>query len=437
MPILDSDQMVDRPEPTLTGLVLNEKYALQTRIGRGGMGEVYRAEQLSTGGRVAVKVMSTSNRPQKTIDRFRHEAEATAQLTHPNTVRLLDFGADQDVFYLVMEFLQGTDLTRFLRPGGQSPAFVSHVLFQIVCSLTEAHNRGLVHRDIKPNNIMLIHHVGHPSFVKVIDFGIARAIGGPGLGTMGILGTIGYIAPEQTNGEAEPDARTDLYALGCLAYELLTGQLPFEGITHQSAPLDILEAHQRGNPIPITRVRPGLDPELSELVMALIHRDPEERPRSAGELVVPLHRIRSRASDGMAYSMDVPRATHEANTPVNSSAFAMTDLHWVGQTIAHDDRDTAEADAIPSVSRQRVHDDESLPPVSEGIPSPLNPSEKPAPADHEAFSSPHPESAEWDLGDSMKDLGRRERSGNTHAMTLPLMIFGLSLLAILVYLSLR
>ena len=148
------------------------------------------------------------------------------------------------------------------------------------------------------------------------------------------------------------------------AYELLTGQLPFEGITHQSAPLDILEAHQRGNPIPITRVRPELDPELSELVMALIHRDPEERPRSAGELVVPLHRIRSRASDGMAYSMDVPRATHEANTAVNSSAFAMTDLHWVGQTIAHEP--TRQSGCNPVRSKQRVHHEESIPPSEAG-----------------------------------------------------------------------
>ena len=167
--------------------------------------------------------------------------------------------------------------------------------------------------------------------------------------------------------------------------------------------------------------------------MALIHRDPEERPRSAGELVVHVEFAPGIRWHGLQHGC--ARATHEANTAVNSSAFAMTDLHWVGQTIAHDDRDTAEADAIPSVSKQRVHHEESIPPMSEGIPSPLNPSEKPAPADHEVVSSPHPESAEWDLG-TLQDLGRRERPGNTHAMTVPLMVFGLSLLAILVYLSL-
>ena len=116
--------------------------------------------------------MSTLDRSQKTIDRFKYEAETTAQLTHPNTVRILDFGSDGDVFYLVMEYLSGTDLTRFLRPDGQSDAFVSHVLFQTVCSLAEAHSRGVVHRDIKPSNLLLTDNCG----VKICDFGLARTM---------------------------------------------------------------------------------------------------------------------------------------------------------------------------------------------------------------------------------------------------------------------
>ncbi|MEE2756604.1 MAG: serine/threonine-protein kinase [Myxococcota bacterium] len=287
------------------GLVLGGQYEVVKPIGAGGMGQVYQGRQLSTDGRVAIKLMSTQDRTKKTIERFKYEAETTAQLTHPNTVRILDFGSDKDIFYLVMEYLSGTDLTRFLRPDGQSDAFVSHVLFQVVCSLSEAHSRGVVHRDIKPNNIMLLHHVGHPSFVKVIDFGIARAIGGPGHGTMGILGTIGYIAPEQVDGEAQPDARTDLYALGCVAYELLTGRLPFDGITHKSAPIEVLEAHKTGQPRHVLQVRPETDPELAPLIMSLLARDPDARPQSVGELVVPLHRIRSRCSAGVAYAIDV------------------------------------------------------------------------------------------------------------------------------------
>ena len=216
----------------------------------------------------------------------------TARLTHPNTVRLLDFGVDDSLFFLVTEYLAGTDLTRFLRAGGQPDNFLVHVLFQIVGSLAEAHSKGVIHRDIKPNNIMLTHHVGWPSFVKVIDFGIARAIGGPGHGTKGLLGTLGYIAPEQTESSRSPDVRSDLYALGCLAYELATGRLPFHGITHQSAPLDILEAHLGGTPTPIREHRPDIHPELGAVIMRLLARDPGVRPSSAGELILPLNELR-------------------------------------------------------------------------------------------------------------------------------------------------
>ena len=313
-------------ENQYAGLVLGEQYEVVRPVGAGGMGQVYQGRQLSTGGRVAIKLMSTLDRSQKTIDRFKYEAETTAQLTHPNTVRILDFGSDGDVFYLVMEYLSGTDLTRFLRPDGQSDAFVSHVLFQTVCSLAEAHSRGVVHRDIKPNNIMLLHHVGHPSFVKVIDFGIARAIGGPGHGTLGILGTIGYIAPEQASGDLVPDARTDLYALGCVAYELLTGRLPFDGITHKSAPLEVLEAHRAGNPTEISEIRPSTDPELAQLIMRLLSRDPGNRPQSVGELVVPLHQIRSRCSGGIAYAADVAAPQHgqQQNAPHRNVVYSDT-----------------------------------------------------------------------------------------------------------------
>ena len=199
---------------------------------------------------------------------------------------------DDDLFFLVTEFLAGSDLTRFLRRGGQPDNFLVHVLFQVVSSLAEAHSKGVIHRDIKPNNIMLIHHVGWPSFVKVIDFGIARAVGGPGHGTKGLLGTLGYIAPEQTDSERTPDVRSDLYALGCLAYELATGQLPFDGITHRSAPLDILEAHLSSEPVPVQDTKPSVDDDVAQLIMGLLHKDPSRRPSSAGELVLPLNALK-------------------------------------------------------------------------------------------------------------------------------------------------
>ncbi len=301
------------PSRSLEGEVIGGRYELTRLIGSGGMGQVYRARQLSTGGRVALKIMEVSQRKASSLDRFRHEAETTARLTHPNTVRILDFGADGDLLFLVMEYLSGSELTQFIRPDGQPDAFVAHMLLQVACSLAEAHSRGVVHRDIKPNNVMLLHHAGMPSFVKVIDFGIARAISGPGHGTVGILGTVGYIAPEHARERVSPNARSDLYSLGCVAYEVLTGQLPFEGITHRSAPLDILEAHMDGVPRPILSVKPNADPELADLIMSLIQRRPDRRPESAGEILVPLQTIRARLMPGLGRTYEDINTSREAS----------------------------------------------------------------------------------------------------------------------------
>ena len=298
--------MTERNISALSGRVLAGQYELVKVVGDGGMGRVYRGIQLSTGGRVAIKVMDAWDHDATSLKRFRYEAETTAQLSHPNTVRILDFGSDDGIFFLVMEYLPGTDLTRYLRPEGQSDAFVAHVLLQVACSLAEAHSRGVIHRDIKPNNIMLLHHAGLPSFVKVIDFGIARAIDGPGHGTMGILGTMGYIAPEQMKDNVQPDARTDLYSLGCVAYELLCGRLPFDGITHSSPPMDVLEAHLRSDPTPVLVAKPDVDEVLAELIMSLIRKRPEARPPAAGELIEPLYGLRRRLSPELSYGFSSP-----------------------------------------------------------------------------------------------------------------------------------
>jgi len=296
--------VTERKISQLAGKVLAGRYELVKVIGDGGMGRVYRGVQLSTGGRVAIKIMDAWDHDAATVKRFRYEAETTASLSHPNTVRILDFGSDDDLFFLVMEYLPGTDLTRYLRREGQSDPFVAHVLLQIACSLAEAHSRGVVHRDIKPNNIMLLHHAGLPSFVKVIDFGIARAIGGPGNGTVGVLGTMGYIAPEQMKDGVQLDARTDLYSLGCVAYELLSGRLPFDGITHNSPPMDVLEAHLRGNPTPLQASKPGVHPGLAELIMSMIRKRPDDRPPAAGELIDPLYALRRELSPELSSGYD-------------------------------------------------------------------------------------------------------------------------------------
>ena len=176
--------------------------------------------------------------------------------------------------------------------------------------------------------------------MKVIDFGIARAVAGPGHGTRGILGTIGYIAPEAVHEKAQPDTRTDLYSLGCVAYELVTGRLPFDGITHQSAPMDILDAHMTGQARHVLDIKPEVDPELADIIMSLLARDPAARPRIAGDLVLPLHGIRSRVSDGVAFSIDVAKGPQLEQRDVRGHAdvteLPSDQIVWVPDTIAAD-----------------------------------------------------------------------------------------------------
>lgn len=279
--------MTGPPAATRIGRILGGRFQLLQLIGRGGMGEVYRAAHLGTGGPVAIKVMDPSIRSAEDLARFRNEAEVMARLHHPNTVRIYDFGEEPDLSYLAMEFVEGRDLYRVIRPRGQGDRLVLRVLHQVAACLAEAHAAGVVHRDVKPGNIMLVDFQGHSDFVKVIDFGIAGRLG-PDAGPQPLIGTMSYLSPEQLVKGGEADARSDLYSLGIVAYELLTGRLPFEGIEHATPPNRILDAHLAGRPTPILDVKSVVEPRLAELVMRLIRRDPAGRPASASDIVEPI-----------------------------------------------------------------------------------------------------------------------------------------------------
>jgi tRNA A-37 threonylcarbamoyl transferase component Bud32 len=270
-------------------------YHLGELIGQGGMGEVYRATHRMLARPAAIKLI----RPQRTragdsesarlvIRRFHREAEVAASLRSPHTVELYDFGITEDqTLYFVMELLEGLDLETLVRQHGPLPAArVVRILVQTCESLEEAHQRGLVHRDIKPANI----HVGRlgvqNDFVKVLDFGLVKSIPGSSgessLVTIAgeISGTPAYMAPEVAMGETF-DGRADLYALGCVAYYLLTGQRVFEGTTS----LQLIAQHLHSVPIPPSK-RCGIDipPELDQLVLACLAKKPAQRPCTALEL---------------------------------------------------------------------------------------------------------------------------------------------------------
>jgi serine/threonine-protein kinase len=270
-------------------------YRLGESLGRGGMGEVFRASHRMLARPAAIKlihpeVLATKDRKSAglAVARFRREAEAAARLRSPHTVELYDFGETEDgTLYFVMELLEGMDLETLVRRQGPLPQErVIHILRQVCESLEEAHANGLVHRDIKPANI----HVGRVGlrhdFVKVLDFGLVKSVlpagGDDSMATAAGLtpGTPAYMAPELALGE-KCDGRADLYALGCVAYFLLTGQLVFDA----GSGLQMIAKHIQEIPAPPSqRTELEVAPELDRIVMACLAKRPEDRPQSAAEL---------------------------------------------------------------------------------------------------------------------------------------------------------
>ncbi len=264
-------------------------YRLGDLLGRGGMGEVYRATHRMLARPAAIKLI----RPevpdaQVATVRFRREAEAAARLRSPHTVALYDFGVTQEGrLYLVMELLEGITLDMLVRQHGPlPPSRVVHVLRQVCDSLEEAHAAGLVHRDIKPANLHLSHVGLEHDFVKVLDFGLVKSVAGERLeeshaSAIGVTpGTPAYMAPEMVNG-GEVDGRADLYSLGCVAYYLLTGTLVFEG---ETAIQTILQHVQQPPVPPSERAAVPIPPRLEALVLACLAKQPGDRPASAGDL---------------------------------------------------------------------------------------------------------------------------------------------------------
>ena len=281
-------------------------YRLVERLGRGGMGEVWRAQHRLLARPAAIKLI----RPEALgaedpgtrdllLRRFEREAQATAQLRSPHTMELYDFGvADDGTFYYVMELLDGFDLERLVqRFGPVPPARAVHFLRQVCASLGEAHEAGLIHRDVKPANLYACRYGREVDFMKVLDFGLVKHHRAPEeegdqltAAHVGPGGTPAYMSPEQALGEREVDGRSDLYAVGCVGYWLLTGSLVFRGATA----LETIVMHATREPEPPSRrtSRP-IPADLEAVVLSCLAKDPAERPRSADELAARLAAARS------------------------------------------------------------------------------------------------------------------------------------------------
>lgn len=262
------------------------QYILDEKIGEGGMGTVYRARHALLRRPTAIKLLPLDKLGAQTIARFEREVQHTSSLTHPNTVSIFDYGRTPDgVFYYAMEYLDGVDLQDLVEQSGpQDPRRVAHVLAQAAGALAEAHAQGLVHRDVKPANIVLRERGGVPDTVKVVDFGLVKDVTNtdPALSTVNsIVGTLLYMAPENITSPESVDGSADIYALGAVGYFMLTGVPPFEG---QSV-VEVCSQHLHQTPVaPSVKLGREVPAALEQIILSCLGKKPEDRPPSARAL---------------------------------------------------------------------------------------------------------------------------------------------------------
>src|SRR5215469_2761679 len=268
--------------------VLGDRYEMQEPIGRGGMATIYRAVDLRMGRVVAAKILrEVYSTDPKFVTRFQREARAASALQHPNIIQVFDYGQSGENYYIVMEFVEGTDLRRYLkRQGVLSNERAIEIAHDVALGLGAAHKLGIVHRDVKPQNIMLNDH----GLVKLTDFGIAsmyKDADAERLTTTGMtLGTVQYYAPEQAQGEIVTPA-ADVYALGIVMYEMLTGRTPFDGDT----PVTVAMRHIQDLPEPPSTYNPRVSQGLERIVLRCLEKDPRDRYRDGDALAYALENL--------------------------------------------------------------------------------------------------------------------------------------------------
>jgi beta-lactam-binding protein with PASTA domain/predicted Ser/Thr protein kinase len=263
-----------------SGVVVDSRYRLLSRLGSGGMAEVWAAEDTELGRQIALKLLhGRLAADDDFVERFRREASAAAGLQHPNVVSVYDRGESQGTYYIAMEYLRGPSLKDLVRRGPLEPRYAVELVVQVLRAARFAHRRGIVHRDLKPHNVML----DDEGRVKVTDFGIARAGASDMTETGLIMGTAQYLSPEQAQGHAVTE-RSDLYSIGVMLFELLTGRVPFEG----ESPVTIALRHVSEPPPAPSQLNPAVPPALDAVVLRALAKDPRDRFADADEFIAAL-----------------------------------------------------------------------------------------------------------------------------------------------------
>ena len=340
------------PEPQLEGRVIAGNFRIERLLGRGAMGQVYLAEQMSLGKKVAIKVLHRHLQGDEALaKRFQREAKAASSLNHPNSLQIIDFGqAQSGELFIAMELLSGRDLSTVIhKEFPLSLDRMVRIMTQVLAALDEAHAQNIIHRDLKPENIMIVDGRRERDFVKVCDFGIAKiqdakSDGDSGTITMAgvVCGTPEYMSPEQCRGE-KLDGRSDLYAAGVILYQMATGQLPF---TAESA-LGIVTKHLTETPVPPTQRAPqlGIDGNLEKLILEVMQKDREQRPRTAFEMREKLESLLRGRTGSHRVPSDVARAATITTSPTMPAP---------SPTLAGELVGSGELDAVPRRNGARI-----------------------------------------------------------------------------------
>jgi eukaryotic-like serine/threonine-protein kinase len=291
---------------TLIGTVFDGRYKIVRKLGTGGMADVYLAEDQELGRRVAIKILNDRHAADdQFVERFRREAKNAAGLSHPNIVSVYDRGKAEGTYYIAMEYLDGRSLKELIVSRGPAPVKTAvEYARQVLAAVGFAHRHGIVHRDIKPHNVLV---AGDEGRLKVTDFGIARSGASQMTEVGSIIGTAQYLSPEQARG-SPVDQTSDLYSVGVVLYELLTGQVPFTGDT----PLEIAMKHLSEVPKPPSELRSEVPHDLDLVVLRALAKDPADRYQTAEEMDADLERVLK--------GMPVGTETHEAATAVLSGS---------------------------------------------------------------------------------------------------------------------
>ena len=295
------------------GVILSERYEIIARIGAGGMADVYKAQDHKLNRLVAVKVMKAEFREDTGfVQRFQKEAQAAAKLSHPNVVNVYDVGEDRGLYYIVMELVEGITLKNYIQKKGKlSVKEATSIAIQVSLGLEAAHNRGIIHRDVKPQNIM----ISTDGKVKLSDFGIAKAMNSNTI-TANVMGSVHYSSPEQVRGGIS-DAKSDIYSLGITMYEMVTGRVPFDG----DSTVSIAIKHLQEEMVSPSRYTPDLPYSLEQIILKCTQKNPERRYHNVGELIEDLkHSLIDPQGNFVRIAPRAGAAAAAVRTPQNQQA---------------------------------------------------------------------------------------------------------------------